>query len=999
MNKKAAQEELKQLSLLEDALDKVGKKRKLNVKETEAMAAASAKYGKKSVKELRNVESAVGGVQDGVSQLTAMFKAPAKDLMSQAKEAGKYAERMKGIAAATAKSSGLLGAAGKAAGAMGVAVGGVSKLLLGWPGLVLMGMKMIIDTATKIDTYVKGLNKRFAMVRGPEVMTKDVNRQFKEFNDAVFNIGANIRDGLRTEDVQNFMEAIYTAGVRIGKLNEGFYGYRDAVHVAAKASKVLGIDMVRSGAMMGDMMTDFRMNLKDVDKAFVEVSFDAEKSGLSTDRFWGAVQNAASSLAFYGKFIENASAQMRELTKTQTMGAKEASDLVGKMGGVFRDATVQQRAAILKLAEQGGYDFAAHQEEILAGLNKQIDDIKGKIYVEGDPKAQETLKQQLVATQLLADRTAQAAKGPKGSQNKLLAEILEASQQTGNMPEILMSMLEGVLKPVGGLSIATMDLSRDSQKMVAGLKVMADKAGISETMMRELITTYQSMEKMLEGSVADLPILLDNLSNQGEGVRNSYKEFLTELGTINENTTPDAENKMVDQLKTMLGTSEEDSRRLVRAAETDDTVKGLLTKMYKKALDGEKYDEKDLNALNDSLQTNKFTLKYGKNNFKQAHSNDKKVLDAYDDTFNKITDNTLSIEDMKAIATNGAKYQFAANTGILNMSSWITKIGRKYLGSEINTEQAKALAKLREAPVAGQAMKAIPLMDTIKEIDEMPAKLKSAIGDSSTASERQRANDLKRLSRKKVLTPFESLQLKTLRSIDDNDTEDMINQKIGIQLKAGQKERDEKRKEAVTQLENLKKSTADLDIIADLLQAQDLASDPKKQEELFNALKKEYAIKGAKEVNVDELLSEMPKKQAEVMKKYIESGAGGPVKKTKKMRGTGEFRSYEEQLSVPTTPTTVPTTVATKQGLQKPEMVTHKGPVVLHPKETILPASLGGFQTKPMIMGENPPALGGGNAGAKAITINVNATERDLAQKIANEVRGVLYREQVNNQG
>jgi capsular polysaccharide biosynthesis protein len=34
-------------------------------------------------------------------------------------------------------------------------------------------------------------------------------------------------------------------------------------------------------------------------------------------------------------------------------------------------------------------------------------------------------------------------------------------------------------------------------------------------------------------------------------------------------------------------------------------------------------------------------------------------------------------------------------------------------------------------------------------------------------------------------------------------------------------------------------------------------------------------------------------------------------------------------------------------------------------------------------------------AGQKTININVNATEKDLAQRIANEIRSHLYREQL----
>ena len=80
----------------------------------------------------------------------------------------------------------------------------------------------------------------------------------------------------------------------------------------------------------------------------------------------------------------------------------------------------------------------------------------------------------------------------------------------------------------------------------------------------------------------------------------------------------------------------------------------------------------------------------------------------------------------------------------------------------------------------------------------------------------------------------------------------------------------------------------------------------------------------------------------------------------------------------------------------KPTMAT-----LLHRGEWILPKNITPpdmAYTTPKRIGDvpaNPTLAAPGGAAQKSITINVNATEKDLAQRIANEIRGVLYKEQL----
>jgi hypothetical protein len=87
-----------------------------------------------------------------------------------------------------------------------------------------------------------------------------------------------------------------------------------------------------------------------------------------------------------------------------------------------------------------------------------------------------------------------------------------------------------------------------------------------------------------------------------------------------------------------------------------------------------------------------------------------------------------------------------------------------------------------------------------------------------------------------------------------------------------------------------------------------------------------------------------------------------------------------------------PTGVPRKATLSEPQIVTSPGIVKLDPGEMMLPK---GVDIKTIPAPAGPTPAGPGGATGKNISITVNATERDLAQRIANEIRSVLYNEQL----
>jgi hypothetical protein len=136
---------------------------------------------------------------------------------------------------------------------------------------------------------------------------------------------------------------------------------------------------------------------------------------------------------------------------------------------------------------------------------------------------------------------------------------------------------------------------------------------------------------------------------------------------------------------------------------------------------------------------------------------------------------------------------------------------------------------------------------------------------------------------------------------------------------------------------------------------------------------------GKMEDNLQKLVDEAilskidPATQAKMLR---DIKSGKPEELLEKRYGKAAVEAYKRQH---------PEIIA--QGLRHPLTIDKPAmTATLHKGETILPRP--GLITG----GVNAPAAG---PAQKNITISVNANERDLAQRIANEVRSVLYREQL----
>jgi hypothetical protein len=937
-------------------------------------------------KEIKTLNDAVGDVGTGLGHLKSMWKASPKDIGKSAEAAQKWSIEVKSALESAGKMKGAMGAAAKAAGALGGIVGGISKSLLGMPGLVLMGVKAVIDTATKIDTYVKGMNKDFARVRGPQIMTRDIGKQFKDFNSAVTSIGDNLRDGLQVSEVKAFMESMTGAGLRITTLNEGFYSYRDAVHVAAKASKVFGTDMIATAAMMSKMIIDFKMDLGDVDDSFVQVAFDAEKSGMSTDRFWGAIQNASASLSFYGAFIKGVSKNIKTFSETQVTGAEESVQAIDQMTKMFSKNATQTNMAFIEIAKKGGKTTADLRKKFkeVADLYKgKSADIELRIAASKDAVEIEKLRDEQKRYNMLSTR----------AQNASVAPTIGMAQEMGLLADQTPELLLDLIKGIHNNNLSTNLLGEPLEAIIKGVEGVS-KGQISQDLVKQMYAATKSSADQLIRVVTGI----NDLTTIGSNT-------LDDLIAINENTSPETLNEISGLLSEQTGLDKASTDFLAKAAAADSGFARFFAEQVSLAKEGKLTNEQLLSKMEAYRRGTDIGTKIMKYSYKKEEVSSKKMKDAYDDTFEQVRNQTLSIEDMKNIAKDGFKWQLAMITGVTDISTGVSALVGQFVGKKETAEALSARKALPEGMAEdvkkrGAATVAFEITERKKQLQAtLEAQKKGAAGtiQSAEAFFKGKAEIVPGAEEKgpviiadKIDTLVGYLQSQAAKTKDaeqKNILEDLVNKvkwsgKTGVlSLKEFSRATDEAKKGTKDQISETEEQIATAD-----KQLKNLATIDESSQTIADLTA--IAITGNEEgkINLAKNIMEKFKGQrvniSEIKKYATESGYAAVKDLLPNLSGDyADFRTKKKAGDV-------------KEVFTGGMVNVSRGDVVVD-KESLANALAGSRGSAIPMIAESPAATPAGGAGGGNISIQVTATEKDLAQRIANEVRAVLYKQQV----
>jgi len=424
----------------------------------------------------------------------------------------KFKAMREGIAGAAKGASGLTGTMK----ALGAAFGIIGKM--NWVALIISAVVGLAKAVNEMNKFITQYNKSFAKMYGPTVMIKNVRASMKEFTDAVFDMNRNLKYGLKSEDIMGLFEAMSQGGLSlagVGKRVAG--GYNEVIDQAIKLSRDFGVSMEEAGKMMSDQMLELRMSLKDVDDAFKTITYDAAISGIKSERFYESVSAATMALGMYGKYLDDASALLREFYKTGALGYKDASQQAEDMMGMFKGMSDSQRMAMIamtgggarwkKVFEDKAKDIqtaAEAQEKVVKDLREQAKtatgeakaDIMKRIGAEED-----ALKKQRANLIMLQ----KAAAGGETAMASALAYLSE--EGPGVVLDVLKNIGQNIYDPkqwfvIKNFLMNTMKMSQEgAERFIATMQ--AGEAGL-EKAAKDYINTTSSIPDTNRKKIAKL---------------------------------------------------------------------------------------------------------------------------------------------------------------------------------------------------------------------------------------------------------------------------------------------------------------------------------------------------------------------------------------------------------------------------------------------------------------------------------------------------------------
>ncbi|MBD3260229.1 MAG: hypothetical protein GF334_00900 [Candidatus Altiarchaeales archaeon] len=220
--------------------------------------------------------------------------------------------------------------------------------------LIITAVIQLIKKMNEWDKMMKGLNQTFLKMAGPVTLMGSLSEEMRDFSDALYDLKRNLDLGIDAKEAQQVFQGFASAGMSLQGVKRQVGSYGNAIKEAFSMSRQFGVGMEEMGGMISDQMLNLRSSLDEVGNAFDRLSFDASVAGIESKKFYTAVESAASSVRFYGNYLDFASGMMRDFVQTGTMGFKDAADQVTKITGALSKMDFTQR---MKAVGVLGRDF------------------------------------------------------------------------------------------------------------------------------------------------------------------------------------------------------------------------------------------------------------------------------------------------------------------------------------------------------------------------------------------------------------------------------------------------------------------------------------------------------------------------------------------------------------------------------------------------------------------------------------------------------------------
>lgn len=392
--------------------------------------------------------------------------------------------------------------------------------------LIASAVTALVKVINNFDKMMKELNQNATKMAGAISGINDPGKFFKQFNDALFDVKRNLELGLNSKEVSNYFRSLNDAGLSLQGVEKRIGSFGKAIELGRRLSIEFGEDFETFGGFMVDQMLDMRSSIDDVGKSFSRMSKDASQAGISSQKFYQSINASVSALGFYGKFLDNASASMKNLTESRVVGYKEAEKLTTDLLNTFKNMSLEQKGAILTNKTVGPLLEKAAQD-LVSQLSKKLNLVNEEVSRTTNPA--ELLRLSKDAQAIRADISKASIMADKNTSPLDKAAFLEVlSPMMGKVVNELLGSLHmpGIGSDKGALIVEKVlgELLGLGKEQVSQLRIIA------KTRSDEFTTALDSITRSNDTNASLIENNIDSiLQAMGESGPDGYKDLIKAL--------------------------------------------------------------------------------------------------------------------------------------------------------------------------------------------------------------------------------------------------------------------------------------------------------------------------------------------------------------------------------------------------------------------------------------------------------------------------------------
>ena len=302
-----------------DILDKRSKAFK---KELDAMTAAQERVARRKDRTGAEKADDVGKALQTRSAggLLDLFRGKGGQLQDLGKsrqlEAGKMGQRAQAMGGAEGAQAAAKAAQMAKMGASLAKVGAAMATIAAVAGVILIVVKAFLD----LEQVIKDMNKEllntastadFAFTTA-EVEAGAYKKTLASMVNDLSGLNDNMRDfGATAQEQRSVIARLNEAGFTFREMRQSFKdtnsemrNYEDVASTVLQYARAIGVESGQMAQTMGDLTLRSTLDLQQVGEQFSIITREAERAGFQTKRFYSAVVEATSGMAFYGVRIE-----------------------------------------------------------------------------------------------------------------------------------------------------------------------------------------------------------------------------------------------------------------------------------------------------------------------------------------------------------------------------------------------------------------------------------------------------------------------------------------------------------------------------------------------------------------------------------------------------------------------------------------------------------------------------------------------------------------------